>query len=173
MAAGDRGADLDLLERQCLGQGLPPEAERHLHLAGQDYRDAAAAEAHLRRAQALAPQHAAVYIGLYRFYFYQGRLEEALAVSRQCLDKAGGDAGLNPDWRAVRPGDADFDSYEAVLPRFYLFSLKAYGYLQMRLGRLEAGREAIAKLMELDPADKLGGGVLLEVLARMGREDDD
>ncbi len=167
------GADISLLERECLGQGLPPEAERHLRLAGQSYHDDAAAEEHLHRALALAPQHAAAYIGLYRFYFYKGRLEEALRVSRRCLEKAARDAGLAQDWRTVQQGDADFGRYEAILPRFYLFTLKAYGYLQMRLGHLDEGRAAIAKLLELDPSDKLGGRGLLGVLERMGQDDDD
>lgn len=139
-----------------LGAGLPPAAERHL-----------------REAQALAPEHAAVLIGLYRFYFYKNRLEEALAVARVCLDKAARDNGLAADWRAARRGDADFGSYDAMLPRFYLFTLKAYGYLQMRLGNLTEGRAALVKLLELDPSDKLGARVLLGVLDRMGRDDDD
>lgn len=156
-----------------LGAGLPPAAERHLHAAGRAWHEDALAERHLREAQALAPEHAAVLIGLYRFYFYKNRLDEALAVARVCLDKAARDNGLAADWHAARRGDADFGSYDAMLPRFYLFTLKAYGYLQMRLGNLTEGRAALVKLLELDPSDKLGARVLLGVLDRMGRDDDD
>ncbi len=42
----------------------------------------------------------------------------------------------------------------------------------MRLGRLEEGRQAAAKLLELDPSDKIGAKVLLDVLARMGQDDE-
>ena len=59
-----------------------------------------------------------------------------------------------------------------MLPRFYLFTLKGYAYLQMRLGNLDEGRAAVMKLLELDPSDKVGARVLLEVLDRMGRSDD-
>ncbi len=52
--------------------------------------------------------------------------------------------------------DAEFSRYESILPRFFLFSLKGYAYLQMRLGRMEEGRLAVAKLLELDPTDKIG-----------------
>ncbi len=162
-----------LLTEALLGVGLPPAAEHHLHAAGRAWHADDIAERHLREAQTLAPEHAAVLIGLYRFYFYKNRLEEALAVARVCLDKAARDNGLAADWRAVRRGDTDFGSYDAMLPRFYLFTLKAYGYLQMRLGNVTEGRAAIVKLLELDPTDKLGARVLLGVLDRMGQDDDD
>jgi len=59
-----------------------------------------------------------------------------------------------------------------MLPRFFLFTLKGYAYLQMRLGELEESRVAIAKLLDLDPTDKIGAKVLLGVLDRIGLEDD-
>lgn len=161
------------LEQACLGGHLPDEAERHLRLAGLNYRQDWIAENHLFQAQALAPGHAAVLIALYRFYFYKGRLTEALAVAERCLVKAARDIRVNEDWNRVAREDAEFGSYEAILPRFYLFTLKAWGYLQMRLGRLEQSRAALSKMLELDPSDKLNATVLLKVLERHGREDDD
>lgn len=162
-----------LLSASLLGGGLPAEAERHLQAAGRAYHRDALAEWHLREAQALAPDHAAVLIGLYRFYFYKNRLREALQIARQCLRKAALNNGLAEDWRQVRARDADFNRYEAVLPRFYLFTLKGYAYLQLRLGNISEGHAAVMKLLELDPGDKLGGRVLLGVLERMGQIDDD
>jgi len=153
--------------------GLPPEVEAHLRQAGASYQDDAVAEQHLRQAEALAPGHAAVLIGLYRFYFYKGRLNDALGVSVVCLRKAAADNALNPDWRKVASGDANFGDFGAVLPRFYLFTLKAYAYLNMRLGDYEEGRDVVMKLLELDPTDKVGAKVLLGVLDRMGQSDDD
>jgi tetratricopeptide (TPR) repeat protein len=161
-----------LLADALLGGGLPPEAEDHLWQAGLSYHLDDVAERHLRDAQALAPGHAAVLIGLYRFYFYKGRLAEALEIAELCLAKATRENNLSADWRAVSPGDASFDRYEAMLPRFFLFTLKGYAYLQMRLGNLDEGRAAILKLLELDPSDKIGARVLLDVLGRAGRDDD-
>ena len=43
----------------------------------------------------------------------------------------------------------------------------------MRLGCLEEGREAVMKLLELDPTDKIGARVLLNVLQAMGHNDDE
>ncbi len=177
MGSADRGeprsvTDAAVLAKALLGGGLPPEAEFHLWEAGLSYHQDDVAEHHLREAQALAPGHAAVLIGLYRFYFYKGRLADALTVARQCLEKAARENNLAADWRQVAAGDAAFGHYENVLPRFYLFTLKGYAYLQMRLGNLEEGRAAVAKLLELDPSDKVGARVLLEVLERVGQDDD-
>ncbi len=164
---------LDPIAEALLGGGLPPEAERGLRLAGLAYHDELVAEGHLLDAAAAAPGHVAVLIGLYRFYFYKGRLREALAIARECLVKAAQDNNLSSDWRAVQRDDADFGKYAALRPRFFLFTLKGYGYLNMRLGQLAEGRAALAKLLELDPTDKLGARVLLGVLDRMGQDDDD
>jgi tetratricopeptide (TPR) repeat protein len=164
--------DAAVLANALLGGGLPPEAEFHLWEAGLSYHLDEVAEDHLRQAQALAPGHAAVLIGLYRFYFYKGRLADALTVARLCLEKAARENRLAADWKHVAAADAAFSQYESMLPRFYLFTLKGYAYLQMRLGNLEEGRAAVAKLLELDPSDKVGARVLLEVLERVGLDDD-
>lgn len=155
-----------------LGRGLPSEAEHHLWEAGLSYHLDDIAERHLREAEALAPDHAAVLIGLYRFYFYKGRLAEALVVAGRCLLKAAQENKFPADWRAVRASDAEFGRYENILPRFFLFSLKGYAYLQMRLGETDEGRLAVQKLLELDPTDKIGAKVLMGVLERMGHDDE-
>ena len=59
------------------------------------------------------------------------------------------------------------------MPRFFMFVLKGYAYLQLRLGEYEEGREAAQKLLELDPTDKVGATLLLSVLAGMEAEDVD
>jgi tetratricopeptide (TPR) repeat protein len=156
-----------------LGEGLPPEAEAKLKAAGASYHDDAAAERLLIEAHSLAPNHPAVLIAAYRYHFYKGRLAEALAIARACLTRAAQELGIDPDWRRAGRGDAAFGLYDAVLPRFFLFSLKGYAYLSMRLGDLAAGRAAVTKLLDLDPTDKVGARVLLSVLERAGREDED
>lgn len=160
-----------LLASAVMGFGLPEEAVVHLWEAANAYQEDDVAEAHLREAEALAPGHAAVLIGFYRFYFYKGRLAECLEIAKLCLAKAARDNRIPADWRDVKPGDAPFDRYEEILPRFFLFTLKGYAYLHMRLGNLEEGRAAVDKLLELDPSDKVGAGVLLGVLERIGHDD--
>jgi tetratricopeptide (TPR) repeat protein len=152
---------------------LPAEAERHLREAALTYHLGEVAEQHLFEARRLAPTHVAVLIGLYRFYFYKNRLDETLEIAKTCLTRAAIDNSLPLDWRDVRKGDADFANYEAVMARFFMFVLKGYAYLQLRLGEYEEGREAAQKLLELDPTDKVGATLLLTVLAGMEAEDVD
>ncbi|HBG51099.1 MAG TPA: hypothetical protein DDW89_04710 [Gammaproteobacteria bacterium] len=175
-ASESTGAWLDTLDPTaviCCAAGLPDRARIALEAAGRDYSDEAACRAHLAEAQRLAPDHPAVLIGFYRFHFYGGRLRESLAVGMRCLAWAAAMVGLAADWRSVQAGDARFGDYAAALPRFYLFCLKGCGYLHLRLGEPEAGRPMLEKLGQLDPDDRLGGRVLLQVLDRQGREDDD
>jgi tetratricopeptide (TPR) repeat protein len=159
--------DTAALASALLGHDLPPPAETALRLAGLAYQSDDEAENYLFQAKALAPDHPAVLIGFYRFYFYKNRLEDALVIARLCLLKAARDNAIDPDWRRVEPEDAEFGGYDAMLPRFYLFTLKAYAYLKLRLGDLEEGREAARKTLNLDPTDKVGASVLLDVLARV------
>ncbi len=97
---------------------------------------------------------------------------DALEIARLCLAKAARENGFKADWRDVSREDGHFSEYDARLTRFYLFTLKAYAYLQMRLGGLEEGRDAVMKLMELDPSDKIGARVLLDVLEAVADADD-
>ncbi|ACK52528.1 tetratricopeptide TPR_2 [Methylocella silvestris BL2] len=165
--------EIDAIAASILGEGLPAAAERRLREAAASYHLDDVAETLLLEALAAAPQHPAVLIGLYRFYFYKGRLFDAIGVARACLDKALSELGLARDWRAVQPDDADFGSYSAVLPRFFTFTLKGYAYLHMRVGEIDEGREAVTKLLALDPSDKINAGLLLDIADRMGAEDED
>lgn len=162
----------DILQADTLlASGLPPEAADALDRASACYADDTAAEQCLFEAYRAAPNHAAVLIGFYRFYFYKNRLQDALGVAATCLAQAARDNGLNEDWRRVRAQDAKFGSYDARLPRFYMFTLKAYAYLQLRLGDRDEGRDAIMKLLELDPTDKINARLMLDVLVRAEQDD--
>ncbi|MHB8884560.1 MAG: hypothetical protein ACYC5H_05655 [Methylovirgula sp.] len=156
-----------------LGGGLPPTAQDHLAAAADCYADGERALGHLRAAEQIAGNHPAVLIGLYRFYFYKGRLEECLEVAHVCIAEAAYHNNLAADWHDVSRDDAAFGSYDDMMPRFYMFVLKGYAYLQMRLGNLEEGLAAAMKLLDLDPTDKIGATLLLEVHQRMLEKDDD
>ena len=166
-----RWDDESQLEVALLGGGLPPQAEECLRQAGNSYQQDAVAEGFLAQAQDLAPGHPAVLIAYYRYYFYKNRLPQALKVAEHCLDWALKQMGLQVQWPHVLPTDAVFNDYTAVLPRFFLFSLKGYAYLHLRLGQFDQGQQAVAKLMQLDPEDKMNGSVLQGVLDRMGADD--
>lgn len=151
---------------------LSPVAEEQLRLASHAYADNVKAEMHLALAKAIAPNNPVVRIGEYRYYFYKGRLEEALKVADACLIAVALELGLPTQWQQVTPNHADFISDEPA-HRFYLFCLKAYAYLLLRLDKIEEGWAATDKLLLLDVGNQVGGRVLLDVLLRMDMDDYD
>jgi len=151
---------------------LPPVAEEQLRLASHAYSDDAKAEMHLTLAKAVAPNHPVVQVGEYRYYFYKNRLPEALRVAEACLRTVAAELKIPGNWQEMTPAHANFRSDEAA-HRFYLFVLKAYAYLLLRLNRLVEGAIAAEKLLELDPDNKVGGQLLLDVLERIGKDDYD
>lgn len=162
----------DLAQGEALWQGVGSAVEQCLRQAAAAYRDDTAAERFLAQAATLAPDHVAVLIAQYRYYFYKGRLRESLEIAARCMTAAAAHLGMDGDWQKVQPNDADFGRYDAIWPRLYLFSLKAYGYLLARLGSCDESALAIAKLRELDRGDTVGGSVLSGVLDRRGLDDD-
>lgn len=150
-----------------LGGGLCPEVQDLIARAGACRQDVAKASALLDEAEVLAAGHPAVLIARYRFHFYGHRLQQARAVATEALTLARralrretvGQVDVSP-----LPSDEQVRFDAAV--RFYLFSLKGYAYLCLRLGDLGEGRLALDELRRLDPHDRLGGSLLADVLER-------
>jgi hypothetical protein len=155
-----------------LGRGLPPRVEGLIREAGLLYGEPFEALQRLEQARALAPGHPAVLIALYRFHFYGNRLAAAREVALEAMACAAAKLGLPGEWQRVAPNHQLFGGL-AALPRFYLFALKGYAYLSLRLGDEETGTAALAVLRRLDPLDRIGGRVLEHVLERRGRDDYD
>jgi hypothetical protein len=166
------GEALENLWFEARYRNLPPVAEEQLRLASQSYADNAKAEMHLTLARAIAPDHPVVMVGEYRYYFYKNRLPEALKVAERCLKCVAAELRIPPRWQDVMPRHSDFLSDDAT-HRFYLFVLKAYAYLLLRLNFIVEGAVAAEKLLELDPRNKVGGQVLRDVLDRVGKDDYD
>lgn len=147
------------------GQPLPTAAQRALVRAASLRAEPQAELAALMQAQELAPEHPEVLIAFYRYHFYGHRLRPARAVARQALVVGAAALDLPSVWRQVPaqalPG-ARFDG----ATRFYLFSLKAYAYLSLRLDENAEARDALALLRALDPEDRVGGALLEGVRQR-------
>ena len=150
---------LDDFDAAVLGHGLPPAAEQALREAGLLRHDPPAEMAALMRAQALAPEHPAVAIAFYRFHFYGHRLPAARGVARQALVIGARALGLPTVWREV-PAVALPNALDHAPTRFYLWVLKGYAYLSLRLDDPVEARDALAKLRALDPGDVVGGALL-------------
>jgi hypothetical protein len=148
-----------------LGQGLPPLAEAALREAGLHRADAVRAMGALMRAQALAPEHPAVLIAMYRHHFYGHRLAPARDVARRALRIGALALGLPAQWREV-PQQPLAGARDDARVRFYLFTLKGYAYLSLRLDDPIEARDALALLRHLDPDDRVGGALIEAVRQR-------
>lgn len=155
-----------------LGTSIPAEVETALRAAGEHRgSDPTRAMALLMRAQALAPEHPAVLIAFYRHHFYGHRLAAARDVARKALVVGARALGLPTLWREVPPlplREARTDARS----RFYLFTLKGYAYLSLRLGDDDEARDALAVLATLDPEDAVGGALVEAVRQRAIYGDD-
>jgi len=169
----DAGTDFD---DAVLGRGLPGAAEQALRQASALRADPPAAMAALMRACLLAPEHPAVLIAFYRHYFYGHRLRLARAVARRALVVGARALGLPLVWREV-PEQALAGADDDGATRFYLWVLKGYAYLSMRLDDPFEARDALAKLRALDPDDRVGAALLEAVRQRrertLGNDSDD
>ena len=148
-----------------LGRGLPAEVGRALAEAGASRADPPRAMAALMRACALAPDHPAVLIAFYRHYFYGHRLRLARAVARKALVVGARALGLPLVWREV-PEQALPGANDDAATRFYLWVLKGYAYLCLRLDDPIEARDALKKLRALDPDDRVGAALLEAVRQR-------
>lgn len=143
---------------------LPAEAERLLLKASQEHGEESA-ELALLRAHLLVPENLTILVGLYRYYFYQHRLDEALHVAERAMQLSGRQLGLPDDWERLdetRLGSAASSSFGLL--RFYLLAMKAACIVMLRLGRIPASRARLQKLAKLDSHDHLGAAKLLEVV---------
>ncbi|MFT3956350.1 MAG: hypothetical protein QM722_18810 [Piscinibacter sp.] len=157
-----------------LGLALPPAVEAALAEAGALRGDPVASMAALMRAQSLAPEHPAVLIAFYRHHFYGHRPMLARDVARRALAVGARALGLPGVWREVSRQPLPGARHDAAT-RFYLFVLKGYAYLSLRLDDPVEARDALALLRALDPDDCVGAALLEAVRQRSlaGAGDDD
>lgn len=142
-----------------------PEGVEELLLEASDRGMDEEAELPLLRAFVQAPTHLTVLVALYRYYYYGHRLQEALRVALQARQAAGAELGFPGDWRALDMWYLSAGARRSLgLVRFYLLSLKAEGYLHLRLAQYDDGRDKLQKVRDLDEADRLGAGALLAVI---------
>jgi tetratricopeptide (TPR) repeat protein len=130
------------------------------------------AELPLLKAYFLAPESLNVLVALNRFYYYQHRLEEALTATLKALAVIRPLIGFPEDWRDLQPShinDAPANLLTQV--RLYLFTLKAIGFLNMRLELLDVSQSIFEKLVGLDSKDRIGAKGLLELVIKRKDED--
>jgi len=137
-----------------------------LQQASRDYADGTA-ELPLLQAYFLAPQSLNVLVALNRFYYHQHRLEEALAATEKALVLIAEPLNFPTQWQRLTPELlAQVAPEQLTRLRLYLFALKSFGFLNMRLLRLELSQRVFEKLVELDDKDRIGAAGLLELVKK-------
>ena len=145
---------------------LSEEVTQLLDMAAQAY-PSEDAEKYLMRSYFLEPDHLVVHVGLYRFYYYQHRYEDALVVADRSMKIAGQKLNLPLSWKDLAPENLGSGVFVSMgLTRFYLLALKARAYLKLRLNELDEAIECLQKLEQLDPKDQFGSAFLLKIAKR-------
>ena len=142
---------------------LSPVLEGLLQRAADEY--GPDAEPILMEAFELAPTNLSVLVGLYRYYYYQHRYHDAIYIAHRVMKVVGGKIEFPERWQDVSMVDViNGTNHSFGLVRFYLFALKAAGYLNLRLGNFAEGKSMITKVVAMDTADRLGARLLLDIL---------
>lgn len=143
---------------------LHPEAEKMINEAAEQY-GTEHSEMLLLRAFFIAPEHLSVLVALYRYYYYQHRLEDALRVVELAIRVSARQLRVHENWQDVNSESVAAGAFRSVgLVRFYLLALKAAGFVMVRMGEIDQGTEAMRKVIEHDPDDRLKTKDLLEVI---------
>jgi len=124
------------------------------------------AEKLLLDAQSLMPERMEITVALYKMYAYSNRHAEALNLIDKVLMASATDGGFDSNWKKLNATSAAWKDAHGTI-RFYLYSLKAKGFVLLRSGELEQAVEVLHKLLELDPLDQVGGSVVFQMAERL------
>lgn len=142
---------------------VSPKVEQLLANASQFY-GTTLAEQSLEEARVIEPESLTVLVAVFRYYYYQHNLERARDAGLTAASIAAERLGFPPH---VYPEPEVFEHAFRTEPgtaRFYLQSLKGVAYLNLRLGDAESAWVALNHIVALDPADRLGCRLLLELV---------
>jgi len=143
---------------------LDAKADALIHKASETYGEPQA-EAYLREAEQIAPEHLTVMVALYRYHFYRHQHDAALSVAADVLAIVAHRLNIANDWRDVKRIDLHNAAMQSTeLVRFYLHALKGAGYLLLRIGQAKQGLARLDKVAELDPKDRIGAAALADVV---------
>ncbi len=152
---------------------IDPEVDVLLQRAVQHYyTDNPTSEKFLWQAQAKKPEQLEVYVALYKFYFYQNRLEEAENAARLGLKMCAQVIGITDEWQSLTPASAKWENAEGA-ERLFLYTLKALSFIRLRQQVVNESQAILSKLNELDPRDQVGWSVIQELLTRCQEDEDE
>lgn len=100
------------------------------------------------------------YFALYKFYFYQARLQEAENYALAGLKEAASQGGFPADYRQLCMNPPHWSLYADEISLFYLYTLKALAFIKLRQGRIAESQMILCAMTELDPKDLSGASVV-------------
>jgi len=146
------------------GDNIPAAVKQVLLEATRVYPDLEVTEVLLEKAHSMAPEQLEVYYARYKFYFYNKRLELAESIALEGLKQAALQAGFASDWLLLDESSSNWLNPNDT-ERFYLYTLKALGFIFMRQARLNESEIVLNKLKQLDQLDTVGGSVVMDILS--------
>ncbi|MDD2762284.1 MAG: hypothetical protein PHH11_18550 [Methylomonas sp.] len=154
-------------ERVLFSPNLPPEVNRLLQMAvAASHSEKPLAEKLFKQAQQLDTTCLQTYFALYKFYFYQGHLQEAEREVIAALEEAAHQGGFPADYHLL----TGHDMYAGDTALFYLYSLKALAFIKLRQEQAGTAREILSVMSMIDPEDRSGASVIMQLSEALDRE---
>lgn len=148
-------------ERVLFSPNLPEAVNQLLQAAvTASHADKPLAEKLFKQAQQLDSSCLQTYFALYKFYFYQGRLQEAEREVIAGLEEAARQGGFPCDYHRLARESDKWDMYVSEIPLFYLYTLKALAFIKLRLDRQAEAQVILSLMKDLDPEDRCGASVI-------------
>jgi len=141
---------------------MPPEIDAILQEAVVLYENTDQAELKLKQAYSLAPEQLEVYVALYKFYFYKNRIDDAEKIALMALKEAAKQGGFSANWSSLTVCSSQWTPAPEI-QRFFLYTLKALAFINLRKGNALIADALLKKLLELDPNDQVGGSVIQDL----------
>lgn len=151
---------------------VPENVEELMTKASEAYAQGRA-EWYLQQAYSLAPENMTVLVGLYRYYYYQHRLQDAIDIAFQVMARLAPDIGFPKHWEMLRFEHLAWGVMQSFTRvRMYLLALKGAAYMNLRLGNINQGVRMLNRVVELDSNDRLGAKALLRSMGPLVVADD-
>lgn len=151
-------------ERVLFSPNLPAEVNRLLQMAvAASHSEKPLAEKLFKQAQQTDRSCLQTYFALYKFYFYQSRLQEAEREVIAALEEAARQGGFPGDYQLLARQPELWDMYASEIPLFFLYSLKALAFIKLRQQKVQESSVILSAMKILDPEDRSGASVIMQL----------
>jgi len=122
------------------------------------------AEKMLWQAQQMHPEQLELYVVIYKFYLFNGRLAEAHQTLRQAMIAAAEVGDFPADWKVINSNSTNWCATD-MPHRLYLYCLRELALLLQRMRSVDESYEVVQKLYEIDCSD-ISSNSIMQILNR-------